>query len=99
LLNWIGFLWIFVLPIVLPLISIGVLSTVRRKRLPIASALLVLIGSVGAAPLAYSVWASPYAEGLAISSLVLYPLTLVAIICTLAARAFVAWRKGARAGH
>lgn len=89
-----SFLWIFVWPFVLPVLCIGVLSRVRRERLVLAAGLFLLLGMLTAAPLAYSVVTSPYNEGLAVGSLSLYPVSLIAIIGTLLIRGLIIRRKG-----
>ena len=88
-----GFLYIFVWPFLLPLICIVVLSIVARRHLASAAALLAFLMLGSAAPLAYSVATSPYPEGLAISSLAAYPVSLAALICTSLARMLVIWLK------
>ena len=91
--------YIFLWPFVLLMICVGVAGFVPRRHLIKASSALAIIAVLSAAPLAYSVSKSdPFLNGIAISSLSLYPVILVVLAVTLLLRGAVIWIKGARPG-
>lgn len=83
-----GFLYVFVWPFALGLLSLaGVLFAPRRHLARTATVLALLIVSTSL-PLAYGVWTSAarWQEGLAFSSLAVYPVVLLIYLAALLSR-------------
>ena len=84
--NLLGFLYLFAWPFLLPAICVLVLSLIRRTLVVRVAALMAFFVLISAVPIAYTLATSAYPDGLALSSLSLYPFSLAALVVTLLSR-------------
>ena len=97
--RWLIFGYVFLWPFVLPVICVGVVAFVRRERLLKTGAVLAGLIALSAAPLAYSVLTTdPFLNGIAISSLTIYPTALAVLVFAMLIRASFIWAKDRKLG-